>query len=167
LYHSAGTPQTRRSVQWGQQSGHALERYDLGLRGIFPLAVTPRPQNGQQARACASQTVTSGNSSEGLDAKPLASNSPTLSSCDGWRTSSELQRATCCTDRVSQTATSRRGCVGWGNTWMDYLRNTLYSAHQHTRALSISDKNLPCLCHPRIGAELPCHRDLETLENIL
>ena len=54
-----------------------------------------------------------------------------------------------------------------GTTWMDYLRNTLYSAQQHTKALSIPANNLPHLCHPRTGTVLPRHRELETLENVL
>jgi hypothetical protein len=54
-----------------------------------------------------------------------------------------------------------------GNTWMDYLRNTLYSAQQHTRALSIPNNNLPRLCHPQTGTELPRHRGLETLDSVI
>lgn len=54
-----------------------------------------------------------------------------------------------------------------GNTWMEYLRNTLYSAQQHTKALSIPANNLPRLCHPTTGEELPRHRELETLESVL
>jgi hypothetical protein len=54
-----------------------------------------------------------------------------------------------------------------GNTWMEYLRNTLYSAQQHTKALSIPANNLPRLCHPSTGEELPRHRELETLESVL
>ena len=70
------------------------------------------------------------------------------------------------------------------NTFLMYLRNTLYSASQHTKALHISANNLPrittvydevrmptgdvCLVNSSSAASaLPRHRGLEELEQVL
>ena len=70
------------------------------------------------------------------------------------------------------------------NTFRDYLRNTLYSAAQHTKALTIPQNNLPrctgsyetirlpgggqCLINSSSAADaVPQHRTMEELEQVL